>query len=370
MDDAVRKREIHPRIVVHRTVEVVGIAREVPSEAMIPVEHGRHAVEAETVEMELVEPVAAVRKQKMEHVRLAVVEAARIPGLVPALRSGVEILAVGAVEARKAVALVLDGMGMHEIHDHPQAHAMRRIHERLEVLGRAETRRRREEAGHVVAKAAVVRMLHDRHQLHGVVAGRLDARQRQVPKLGVGPHLALFLGHAHMRLVDERRAACGAGRRMPPDVRLRRLPHLGGKELAAWILHHAAGIGGNAFAFAAGPADIEPIKLPVPNRRRREAPFPHVAPGNPLQLKRLLAPPAGEVAHQPHPRGVRRPFAEDPASADAMEPVVFVGAGPVGKRFALADKFVRPCARTCRPTANGVREREKIRIVQKLHCGH
>ena len=110
------------------------------------------------------------------------------------------------------------------------------------------------------------------------------------------------------------------------------------------------------------PADIKPIELPMPNRRRRKAPFPHVAPGNPLQFKGLLPPPAGEVAHQPHPRGVRRPFAEDPAATNAMESVVFVGAGPVGQGARIPGQLVRPSCGAGGTAANGIRERKKIRV--------
>ena len=60
VDDAVREREVAPGGVVHRAVEILGIIREGRAEAVVPVEHRGHAVEAVAVEAELVEPVAAV----------------------------------------------------------------------------------------------------------------------------------------------------------------------------------------------------------------------------------------------------------------------------------------------------------------------
>ncbi len=65
---------------------------------MIKIEHAGDAVESEAVEMVLLHPEAQIRKQEMQHLVLAVVEALRIP--LPVLPSGtrVEILIIGAVE--------------------------------------------------------------------------------------------------------------------------------------------------------------------------------------------------------------------------------------------------------------------------------
>ena len=48
-------------------------------------------------------------------------------------------------------------------------------------------------------------MLHHRHQLNGVVARRLDARQHRVAELRVGRNLPLLARHADMRFVDDRK---------------------------------------------------------------------------------------------------------------------------------------------------------------------
>ena len=81
---------------------------------------------------------------------------------------------------------------MDQIHDYTQSHSVGGVDKALQLLRGAEARGRREEGGDVVAEGAVVWMLHDGHELHGVVAGLLDAREHVVAELGVGSDL-LFL---------------------------------------------------------------------------------------------------------------------------------------------------------------------------------
>ena len=57
---------------------------------------------------------------------------------MPSARTRVEILAVRAVEQGKTVPFVPHGVGMDKIHDHTQAHPVRRVDEGLQVLRRAE----------------------------------------------------------------------------------------------------------------------------------------------------------------------------------------------------------------------------------------
>ena len=57
-----------------------------------------------------------------------------------------EVLVRRPVEKGKPVALVADGVRVHEVHDDPEAHAVRRVDERLQLFGRAETGTGREEA--------------------------------------------------------------------------------------------------------------------------------------------------------------------------------------------------------------------------------
>ena len=94
----------------------------------------------------LVEPEAAVGEQEVQDLVFRVIEAARIPGLVVAARARVEILVVRAVEAVEPFHLVLDRVGMDEVHDHAEPRAVGRVDQFLEILGGAEARGGGEEA--------------------------------------------------------------------------------------------------------------------------------------------------------------------------------------------------------------------------------
>ncbi len=95
----------------------------------------------------------------MQHLRLAVVEAARVPGDVIAAVALVEVLVGGAVEARQALDLVVHRVRVHEVHDDRAAQAVGGVDQGLQFLRRAEARRAGEEVGHVVAERAVVGVL-------------------------------------------------------------------------------------------------------------------------------------------------------------------------------------------------------------------
>jgi hypothetical protein len=51
--------------------------------------------------------------------------------------------------------------------------------------------RRRVETGHLVAKAGIVRMLHDGHELNDIVAQICDSRKYILCELFIGGHLGL-----------------------------------------------------------------------------------------------------------------------------------------------------------------------------------
>ena len=61
------------------TVEIILITHECLSKTMAVVQHGRHTIEAETIEVELLKPILTVGKQEVQHIVLAIVEAERIP---------------------------------------------------------------------------------------------------------------------------------------------------------------------------------------------------------------------------------------------------------------------------------------------------
>ena len=79
--------QVRDGVAVDVGAEVVVVAAERFAQAVIEVDHAGHAVEAEAVEAELLQPVADVAQQEPLHFVLAVVEQQRIPrDVLPARR--------------------------------------------------------------------------------------------------------------------------------------------------------------------------------------------------------------------------------------------------------------------------------------------
>ena len=260
---------------------------------------------------------------------------------------------------------------MDDVHDDGQAHAVRLVHQRLQFLRRAEAGAGGEEVGDVVTEAAVVRVLHDAHQLERVVAGLLDAGENLFRELGVGADAFGLLRHAHVRLVNQGRLLGVTAEVILPDVGLGG-PDLRGEETALGVLHGAADVGGDTFPATALPADFQVVELSMLHRIGGAAPLEDVAPRDALGTVSQLAFPVVEVSDQPDFGGVGGPFTEDPAIFGAVETVILMGAGEVCQRLPSrgpAGETGREGPRPFGAVFNHVRVGREPRIVQQAGSG-
>ncbi|CAB4958041.1 unannotated protein [freshwater metagenome] len=131
---------------------------------VVEVEHGRHGVDPQAVDVELLHPVEGGRQEEVADLVATEVEDQRAPvGVRPA--AGVRVLVErGAVELgqRPGVAREVRGDPVQEDADAALVHA---IDERPEVVRRAVARRRGEVRGHLVAPGARERVAHHGQQL-------------------------------------------------------------------------------------------------------------------------------------------------------------------------------------------------------------
>ena len=208
-------------------------------------------------------------------------------------------------------------MGMHQVHHHADAEAMRLVHEPLQVLRRAETRTDGIKTRHLIAERTVIRMLLDAHQLDGVIPQLGNAGQDIRPELIERRHPAVLHAHAHMRLVNQRMLD-GRGFRIFPLVPFFRFPHLRRKQLGHVVLHHPPHISRNPFTGSSLPFYPQLIEHPVPQRLRRQPQFPHAARQR-LQAECLTPLPSVRFPNQVNCRSVGRPFAEHPALLRPMQ---------------------------------------------------
>ena len=136
--DFVCELEVGDGVFVDVGAEVVVIRGKGFSQAVIEIEHARHAVEAEAVDVELFEPETDIAEQEAEDFVLAVIKEHGIPRGVLAPGSGVEVLVVGAVEVVQAFDGVLDGVAVDEIEIDGEPEAVGIIDEAFEIIGRTE----------------------------------------------------------------------------------------------------------------------------------------------------------------------------------------------------------------------------------------
>ena len=104
---------------------------------VVQIEHGRHGIHAQTVQMELVQPVVRAGDQERAYLALAVVKDARTPALV------LHLLGVGIFIAACAVKFVqtvriLREVGRYPVEDDADARLMEQVDHLAELIGRAE----------------------------------------------------------------------------------------------------------------------------------------------------------------------------------------------------------------------------------------
>jgi len=93
-------------------------------------------------------------------------------------------------------------MGVNQVNDDAQTHAMGLINKILEIIGRAGPGGDAIEAGYMVPKTSVVGVFLDGHELDDVVAGFFNFGKNFVSIVSILTHSTAFMSHADMRLVN------------------------------------------------------------------------------------------------------------------------------------------------------------------------
>ena len=184
---------------------------------VVQVQHGRHGVDAQPVDVELLQPVDGVGDQEVPHFVPPEVEDERAPvGLLAAARVGV-LVQRGAVEPRQRPVVPREVPG-HPVQQHADAGLVQRVDQVAEVVRAAEPRRRRVVGGDLVAPRAAERMLGDGQELHVREAEVGDvARQAQRPDAGRTGRAATSRGAP--RRCSSARAPAAARPAPPPSPR-------------------------------------------------------------------------------------------------------------------------------------------------------
>lgn len=119
-----------------------------------------------------------------------------------ALRAAMEVLVIRPVEHVQTIKHILGRMTMYHVEENNDAHAMGSVDQLLKVFRRAISAAGGEEVVDLVAEAGVVGMLHDSHQLDGIVPQIPYPREHGSSKLLVSRYAKLGGGDANMSFVD------------------------------------------------------------------------------------------------------------------------------------------------------------------------
>ena len=157
-------------------------------DAKVEVQHTGHAVHANAVNVEVLEPIQHVRNQEGADLAAREVKLVRAPvGVNLVLKQHV------AVKGGKAVGVGAKTAG-HPVHNHADARLVARIDKVHELLRVAVARRGGIVAGRLVAPGAVERMLHERHDLDMRVAHVAHVVHELHRQVVVGVELAALRG--------------------------------------------------------------------------------------------------------------------------------------------------------------------------------
>ena len=186
--------------------------------AVVEVQHRSHRVDAQSVDVVLVQPEQRVGDQEIADFVAAVIEDHRAPVGMLALPRILVFVQRRAVEASQAVAVPRE-MGRHPIENHADAVAMAVVDEVHEVFGRAVAAGDRIVAHRLIAPTARERMLADRQQFEVRVAHLLAVVHQSTGQLPiVQPAVQLVARSAancpdalrRSRSAGSARRACGA----------------------------------------------------------------------------------------------------------------------------------------------------------------
>ena len=179
--------------------------------AIIEVQHRRDRIDAETIDMHVLDPEERIRDQEVLDLRSAVIEDLRAPVRMLALARILVLILRISVEVRQS-ALILREMRRHPVEDDADSVVMEIVDHLRELLRRAVAGRRSEISRDLIAPGPVERMLRDAHELDVRVAHVLQIRNCALCELHVcvealDSAVALRMLHprSDMALVDDHR---------------------------------------------------------------------------------------------------------------------------------------------------------------------
>ena len=162
---------------------------------IIEVQHGRHGIHAQTVDVILVDPEECIGDQEILDFVAAVVEDQGAPVRMTALARVGMLVQMRAVELGQAVRVTREVRGS-PIQNHADACLVKPVHEIHEVFRSAEPAGGRKISQSLISPGTVEGMFHHRHQFHMRVAHLLHVGNELVGEFRVREPPSPFLDDA------------------------------------------------------------------------------------------------------------------------------------------------------------------------------
>ena len=159
---------------------------------IVQIQHARHGVETQSVDMVKLYPVSRTRDQERPDGTLAVVEHHRPPRFMLGFQRVVVFVRRGTVETVQPE-FVLREMRQHEVEDDADALGMKAVHQIHEVVRRAEPRSRREKVAHLISPAHFERVFGNGHKFDVSVPHVLDVTHQPVRHFAVRKRVAVLV---------------------------------------------------------------------------------------------------------------------------------------------------------------------------------
>lgn len=119
---------------------------------------------------------------------LCVVEQPAVPKLMFAAWPIMEETAICAIKLIQTIMHILTGVRVNDIQQHVKTKTMCLVHAFLQFLRIAISAGRRIKTGHLIAETSIIGVLHNCHQLNGIVALTNDAGQDVLGEIVVRSH--------------------------------------------------------------------------------------------------------------------------------------------------------------------------------------
>ena len=139
----------------------------------------------------------------MYHFIFAIIKTERIPCRMFTTCSRIEILIRITGKIAQTFYLVLHSMRVNNIHYYSNPQSVSSINQFFELFRSTETRRSRKETRYMVAKATVIRMFLNGHNLNTVVTSFCYTRKNLFTELTVSSNFFFLLSHTDMAFINK-----------------------------------------------------------------------------------------------------------------------------------------------------------------------